>query len=369
MQRLKKASLRFPFVKASHSALSAFRNEYQRIRVSKGQNLSFRVVKNDVGPGPKFPFDCYLTTDCGLFRLCQGRFQRLTLIGGYGFALSGEHAFLSLNFYGRSSLVSLELEELQKPRQKVYAMEHWGVPITDNAERFHQVTSRRDGPIWVANTSRNTLLRIDPHNHDRISEYSIFHDQFGVPILYDHNHINSVVQYEDVILFSAYRAGENSLICVINGDRIKGYAYPRKGVHDIYLTSTGFLLCDTFGENQPGRGGAPYTENGIIDPKFFGREPGYVVRGAVGLGEDWLIGYSHKGERKKRYEGNGGVIVISRGKVQETWTLPAAQIYQIVREDKEFIDPVQECSVEQVCSLFEEVLGPPVYEGQIREVR
>lgn len=366
--RWKRRALALPLVRAVHKGLAAFRYEYRKAASRSGNDVHLRITPRDVGPGPELPFDCLIATDRGLFRLSGGRIHRLTGIGGYGVAQAEGRVFLSLNFPGRSSLVSFDAGSLGSSRARVEAPVHWSLALSGNAERIHQVTSRRGGPVWGANTGRNTLLRVEPDDPDCVREFAVFHDAFGKPILYDHNHINSVVQYGETLLFTAYQAGDNSLVGVVDGDRVTGFAYPRTGIHDIYLTAEGFLLCDTFGENVPGKGGFPFTENGVIDPDFFTRPPGCVVRGAVTWEGGMLLGHSHKGERSKRFTGRGSLIRVCDGRVQDTWEMPAAQIYQIIRTDGDFGDNVPERTPGEVRAMFEEALGPAVYEGQMREV-
>lgn len=74
-------------------------------------------------------------------------------------------------------------------------------------ERIHQLYLG-DKALWVANTGRNTLIKIDPETCHTIAELPVIVDQFGRGVLYDNNHINSVSEYGGTVLFAAYRAGD-----------------------------------------------------------------------------------------------------------------------------------------------------------------
>ena len=223
-----------------------------------------------------------------------------------------------------------------------------------------------DKALWVANTARNTLLKIDPDEARVTDEVAVILDRFDRPVLYNNNHINSVSEYGGIVMFVAYRAGEQSMIGVYDGASVTGYGYPRAGVHDIFLTETGFMLCDTFGENQQESGGALITEQGPFDPSYFKQPPGFIVRGMAGTPDEFLIGHSHKGERSKRFDGHGAILVARDGKVVDRFDVQPAQVYQIITGGGECITP-RPATVDaaQLHQILRAALGEPIYEAEM----
>lgn len=277
----------------------------------------------------------FVTTEQGIFLIGPGEGRLLTRCGGYGFGFYKDMAYFSIDKDGVSSVCSLPRELLLDKgtfRKDKYSHILYEVPTKSSNGRIHQLTITVDGHLLFANTGRNSIVRLAPETGD-IEEITPFPDRFGEPILDDHNHINSVVEYDGMIFFVAYKAGDKSLIGCIKGPEAKGFFYENQGGHDIYKTNSGFLFLDTFGQGK----GHAITENGRIYTEFLGQGTGYVLRGGAGNNAEWILGHSHKGPRKKRFEGRGGLIVIKQDRCSYV-ELPAAQIYQIIRYDGHFFD-------------------------------
>lgn len=358
------------------------RRTIQSIRSSLKQGL--RQIRSEIRPaltrtfrskwkpekGPNWDLrrGYYITSEKGVFRLDRSGFHRIHKIPTYGMALFGDWVFFSFiaRFDGDHSLVVRgDREALTESGRKFHFQEVYRIRCQTTHERIHQV-SRGTDCIWVANTGRNTLLRIDPESCAVLSEIPLFTDRFGHRVLHDQNHVNSVAQYGDNVLFTAYRAGERSLIGVMDDTSIIGYAYPHVGIHDICLGDGNFLFCDTFGKPGSETGGVPVTRDGPLDPDFFAKPPGYVVRGVAGCEDEMLIGHSHKGTRAKRFKGHGSLLLVRKGKVAAVSAVKPAQVYQIITENGDFLErPQKPVKPEDLHSMLTHVLGDPVYHARV----
>lgn len=307
----------------------------------------------------------YITSEKGLYQAGPGGFFHLLDIPLYGMAFYGERVFMGLQIGKAAVLVAgrrQALEESGTPFGFRVLQSH---PIATSNHRIHQVTAGRSG-IWVANTSRNTLLLIDPKTEKVAAEIPVFFDMFGEPILHDHNHINSVMDYGSLVLFTACRAGGRSMIGVYESGKITGYFYEHPGGHDMYLTPDGFLFCDTFGSGGENTGGFPVTQDGFFAESVFRTPPGFVVRGAAGSREEFLIGHSHKGSRARRFAGQGALLVFDGENLRRKIETPCSQIYQIIGQDGSMLRPGREAVPEKVHALLQKRFGPPGYEREVK---
>ena len=124
------------------------------------------------------------------------------------------------------------------------------------------------------------------------------------------------------------------------------------------------MFNDTFGENTPNEGGVPMTEAGPFDEARFLAPPGYVVRGIAGAGDELLIGHSHKGERAKRFDGKGALLVYKVGHFACRLDMPASQVYQLMREDGGTVDaPAPILAAAEISGRLKGLLGEPIYEA------
>lgn len=309
----------------------------------------------------------YFTSEKGVFRIDITGIYRVLDVACYGIAMGGPWVFLALYCFDYAIVVRGDRWALREPGRRFRFTEIYRLKTLSSNERIHSIFLG-DEALWVANTGRNTLLKVDPEEARVIAEIPIILDRFGRPVLYNNNHINSVSEYGGVVVFVAYRAGTQSMIGVLDGTRVTGYGYPRVGVHDIFLTDGGFLICDTFGAGTEAAGGVPVTEKGPMDPEFFSRPPGCIVRGIAGTGEETLIGHSHKGERALRFSGNGAILVAQNGQVVNRIDVPPAQIYQIITEEGEFVArPSAAVDAAKIRSTFQQAFGEPICEATIAD--
>ena len=307
----------------------------------------------------------YFTSERGLFRLEPDGLYQILEQPLYGIAIGGEWVFLTLFCHDYSIVVRGNRRALEESGRGFEFKEIYRLQTLSTNERIHGVFFG-SGAVWVANTGRNTLLKIDPEGGCVTAELAVFLDRFDRPVLYNNNHLNSVSEYSGVVLFVAYRAGDCSLIGVTDGVSVTGYCYPRVGVHDIYLNTEGLVFCDTFGANTLTEGGAMITNAGVFDAAFFSRPPGCIVRGVTGSADELLIGHSHKGTRASRFEGLGAILHAKNGKVVGQMTTPCAQIYQIISADGSLMGPTRSnIEIQTVKELMTGCFGDPVYQAKV----
>ncbi|MEK9943092.1 MAG: hypothetical protein VW771_11545 [Gammaproteobacteria bacterium] len=306
--------------------------------------------------------DYFITTEKGLFRMGSNGLYHILNFPTYGIAISGECFFLSIQIGNNTALIiSGQTQSLfQAERLQPIVVKKF-TTLTSN-HRIHQIT-KGPGGIWVANTQSNSILQIDPSSKTLLKEIYPFVDQFGAEITHDQNHINSVLEHEDGLFFTAYSAGLGSLIGLIHHDWVYGYGYPNPGVHDIYILKDDFLFFDTFGSNSLTSGGVPITKKGPLLKKFFSKSPGYIVRGAARCGAETLIGNSFKGRRAKRMAGVGSLLVYKDQEIRDEIIVPFAQVYQIVNIDgTHFKEPDSTMSsVISIKTMLQECLVDPIY--------
>jgi hypothetical protein len=306
----------------------------------------------------------YFTSEKGLFYVDKNGIEKRMSIPIYGLAFAHPHIFLSVQISTRSILFQGSLDAL-KSGGNLNLKKLYEIQTRSSNERIHQITYG-SGYIWVANTGRNSILKVDAKTGEILEEIWPFLDSFGDPYVGDHNHINSVHGYNDFIIFTAYRAGGKSLIGLIHKDgSVTGYHYPNQGGHDIYLDEDNFYFCDTFGDHALGKGGRLITKDGPYAEDLFSRSPGYIVRGVAKNNNELIIGHSHKGERSKRFKGHGALLIWNKQQFQGEVKIPAAQIYQIIRacDGRNFDYDEDKIKIATVQFILKKQLGKPVYQS------
>jgi hypothetical protein len=350
-----------PFFHASEVGASRFLKQwrYDRLLVDGSAD---RVCSRE-HPGLEHGY--FFTSERGIYRIDQRGVRHVFKVPTYGIAFSHDTVFLTCQVDDTSFIGTGRREDLAK------ASGRFGIEllvrqnILASNERFHGICAG-DTAVWAANTQRNTLLRIDPVRLEVVAEIPVFLDRFDRPILYDVNHVNGVSEYHGTVLFTAYRAGGQSMIGMYDGNRITGFGYGNVGVHDIYFTDDDLWLGDTFGNNTEGTGGAVVTKNGILDRAYFEQPPGVIVRGIAGTKEELLIGHSHKGERRTRFSGHGAILIARNGKVAKRIEVEPAQVYQIIREDGRVVSPPPaRLTADDIRRRLEGVFGSPLYEAGV----
>jgi len=311
-----------------------------------------------------------LTSNSGVYHLSDGNLFRVFSHKVYGIALAEEHAFLSVHLGEFSAVIRCNRAALLGRSCILDLRVLYTLRVQDPSDRIHGLSWEKGG-LWVANTSRNTLIKIDPDSGLILREIPVMTDRAGTPLFYNVNHINSVTALSSYVLFVASRAGCQSLLGVLEGDRVTVYGYGNIGVHDLYPTRDGFLFCDTFGQaGEEGRisGGCVYSQKGILNASWF-RERSLTVRGLAGDPEgEWLTGCSLRGERSERFKGNGTLLVWEAEQIRAEITLPGiAQIYQIVQENGVVLTGAPLRKAEEMRQQFESALGPPLWDEGLRQ--
>jgi hypothetical protein len=308
-----------------------------------------------------------ISGDTGIHAIQDGVLLRLFGTRSYGIAVRGNELFAASSNDHYSSIHKALIPKEFSDGDTLRFSEIFRIG-TNKKGRVHQIAFFND-QLAVTHTYANTILFLDPESGSVISECKPFRDHFGWPIEGDHNHINSLSQCGECLLFSAYRAGTRSLIGAIYGDDVKGYAVDHVGIHDVYVTGKMIYYSDTFGDPVSTGGddcGFLMANNRRVAEDCFSRPPGRAIRGIANVGNELLVGHSHKGARSKRYEGNGGLFRIIDGKVADEIVLPFAQVYDLMRTDgRHFEEPPHFEKWEELNEFLSSTLGPCVYEQRI----
>lgn len=310
----------------------------------------------------------FATTEKGIYLLQDGNIYHICNIPCYGIAFSKDDFFLTAWFKNRSVLLKGNRMALHEPSLPFRFRSLYSLDGIRSNERLHQAFCS-DTSLWVANTGRNTILQFDLSNTNALQrELPLFYDSFSEPILYDNHHINSVSEYNGLVLYVAYGASHGSIIGVIEGNRTVGFSYKHMGVHDIFLTDNNFIFCDTFANKAFETYGMVLDREGPIDEAFF-KKTRQFPRGVAGDQEELLVGSSFEGEGKQRFRGKGSLLVLRDRKVVDTIAMPAAQVYQIVTLGGQYLrPPSNNVDFSNVHGLFENSLGEPIYEAALRSL-
>ena len=322
------------------------------------------TVANAHCEGPSVGGTYYFTSELGLYRVSGAGVTRIFDQTLYGIAFFEDWVFFSMFIDEWSLVVRGDRRALLGDTEAFRFKEIYRLRTLSTNDRIHGIFCTEE-VLWVANTGRNSLVKIDARTGKVIGELALFTDRFGRALTQNANHINSVASYGQVTVFVAYRAGQGSMIGLTDERQVVGFSYPRQGVHDIYLMGDDFLFCDTFGENTTTRGGALMNRHGTIDESYFSQPPGCIVRGVAGTSAEMLLGHSHKGARAQRFSGHGALLHIARGKVIEKTEVGPSQIYQIIRDDGQYVCPApKEVTFGGVHDLFHARFGQPIYQGE-----
>ena len=356
-----------PVARPIPAARKAFAHALRDRRFVAALGACSTVADLDASGFANFTGNYLISGDRGVHAVVGGRFLRLSEVRTFGIAVRGGRLYCASSDDRYSSITRADLPAVIEPGQTLDFTEIQRSPTSKNG-RYHQIGFMGDR-LAVAATERNSVLLLDPEDGNTISEIRPFRDHFGDPVSGDHNHINSVSECGECLLFCAYKAGDHALLCVLHGDRVKGYRISNWGAHDICIEGRNLWHSDTFGVPAELGGdecGYPMKNNRRVAEDFFSKPPGRVVRGISGIGGELLIGHSHKGPRSKRYDGKGSIIRLAEGSFAGEIEVPFAQVYDILRLDgKRFDEPPAVGTWEEVNAFFEETLGSCVYERKL----
>ncbi|MEP6662294.1 MAG: hypothetical protein ABJC04_01400 [Verrucomicrobiota bacterium] len=326
-------------------------------------NTTVRVRKLNVPEGKTFSENYLISSDRGVFALQKGEMFQLTDVDTFGIAVCHGELFAACSNDDFSSVGKCAFSLPLLPNASLKFTEIFRTPINKKG-RIHQINFYHD-TLAVTLTAENSIAFLNPSSGEILSECSPFRDGFGAAIGGDHNHINSLSQCGESLLFCAYKAGTGALIGIISGKRVQGYPVKNKGAHDVYISGRTLFYSDTFGAMfGEGRSecGFLMSNNQPVDEMFFNQPPGFAIRGICQRGEEMIVGHSHKGPRSKRFAGNGALLRIVKDKVVQTLTVPFAQVYDIVGLDGQHFDaPPAFQTWDETNAFLESVLGAPIY--------
>lgn len=297
----------------------------------------------------------FISSEKGVYYIKRNKISRLTSVPTMGISICDGHLYTAVSNEFFSYIFSFEINRDGSPKLK-YPRLIYKSKQNSSSDRIHQIYASHEH-IWIAHTAKNSLVKICSKSGRKLSEYIPFTDKFGVPLKDGFNHINSVLEIADCILFVAYKAGSGSMLGLIFNNKLFGYLYPNQGVHDIILSDGNLFFCDTFG-NQRDVGGKLIKNGKTVDQEFFNKLPGQIPRGIGIKDKEILLGHSHKGNRAERFKGKGRLLLLKNDRVVQTKDTPFAQVYQII-VDEELGSLEQKLDGEQVKNYFDKYLGEP----------
>jgi hypothetical protein len=345
------------------AALRGFKNGRREARHKRRANGSFRIIKIRAEGLEGVRGNYLITTEKGVFGVIHQQLYQLFAGNSFGIALRDGELFLATSTDFVSRIIRTRLPEAIEAGRELTFRELAQFSTAKHG-RVHQVTFFQDRLV-VCNTGANSLVFVDPETGRVEREIHPIVDTFGHKIGGAHNHLNSVSVCGGVLLFCAYRAGPGSLLGLVYEDRVRGYAVERLGAHDIYVSGEDIYYCDTFGARTGAADGCGYlmVNNRKFDENFFTTPTGYALRGLSKTGDELIIGHSHKGDRRKRFKGQGSLIRCVGNRAVEELPMPFAQVYDVVELNGSHFDvPPAVTAWEEVNNLFESVFGKPAYD-------
>ena len=311
-----------------------------------------------------------VSSDSGIYYLADARIRRISAIPAFGIAISGSDIYLA-TWYGEWSVVLVaDLPALIRGGRARWR-ELYRVNYLTPAGRIHQIGVTGNA-LWLANTARNTLTKIDRHSGEWCANIGPFKCAFGHPILSDHNHINSVLPTPKYLVFAAFKINDRSAFGLVGAGRVRLYAWPNMGVHDCIFRGNEFLFSDTcrmWQGAKPGSAGGVVVSGGRpVDKDYFDSTPAYFVRGIAGTGNEMLVGNSHVGAGRDRFAGKGELILTEAGRVKKRAIFPGSQVYDIIDEHGRHFDTPAPGTFKEAALILDAALGPPIDEFRLRDV-
>lgn len=353
-------------IDAFETALKSFKGERREHRHRHIANGTQTVASVDFSGTENIRGDYFVTSDSGVYGIQGGKIFRLFAADTFGLALRNGELFVSTSTDKTSRIVKARLDLPLRQGNELRFKELFAAATTKKG-RFHQIAFY-DGSLAVCHTSANCILLLDPETGFLRREIFPFHDQFGATIGSDHNHINSVSQCGETLLFCAYRAGRDALLGVIHGSKLLGYRVEHAGAHDVHVTGRDIFYSDTFGSKEGPHGNCGYLMRNQqqFDQSAFETPAGYAIRGIAKRGDEMLVGHSNKGERRKRFAGSGALLRCVGDKMVEEVKMPFAQVYDIIAMTGQHFEELPAVQTwNEVNALFESVYGKPVYDTTV----
>jgi len=315
-----------------------------------------------------------VTTNAGLFLYSGGNWQCLFPIACFGIARNGSDLFLGASAGLHSFVIRGSLEEGPK---------RWGLgglrvlakfETRYHNERIHQIAyDPLNGVLLCANTRRTSVLTIDPLEGGIAKEEFLFEDATGFPVYTDQAHLNSVTPHGNAILFAMHNAGDHgsALGFALDG-RVRAYAYPARGVHDVLIHDDALMFTDSFradrAVSQPDVSGAiRYRGSEYLVGRTDAVPRKLVLRGLVVRGDFVVAGYSFYAKREVRLtETAGGILLFEGDALTAMVDGPFSQIYDILPIDGMRTNQAGPPRTAEVLhQMFERDVGPLIYDRKI----
>jgi len=310
-----------------------------------------------------------ISSDRGLFVLSHDSLRSvLSGLPVFGLALSDDGADVYLATWTDtfSSVLVGRAAALIDDRER-FELRELHRMTTAHSSRIHQICVLGDS-LWLANTNRNALTRLDRRTGRWLADIAPFKDRYGLPITVNQNHLNSVLALPGLLLFTAFKAGREGVIGIVGRGRILLFTHKNMGIHDIVLTGDDVYFCDSYSFSEAG-GCGNVIKNGVaLDPGRFREPRSQFVRGVAGIGNELLVGNSAVGAREERFSGGGSLLRLHDGSVTHRVEIPCSQIYMILLKDgRRFAAPPRDSSFEATASLLTSQLGPAIEEIPLAE--
>jgi hypothetical protein len=308
--------------------------------------------------------DYIVSTDRGLFRLTKDRIRRLTVVPAFGLAIDGPDMFIAT--WSRTSTLVLKGKAIALDESQRFGWaEIYRQQVASSAGRVHQIALHKD-VLWLANTGQNCLTKLDRQTGSWRANIAPLACAFGGPIWGDNNHINSIMAGPDYVVFSVFKINRRSAIGICGKGRITLFAHPNLGIHDCVIADNELWFSDSYRCWDDKGGGAVFRAGRPVRTDWFDAHPQGFVRGFAGHRGELVIGNSHVGAREERFRGRGHLILLRDGAEVVTLTLPASQIYDIVRRDGRHFDGAAAPDYDSARAAIERALGDPTVEYPIK---
>jgi hypothetical protein len=303
-----------------------------------------------------------ITTDKGVFHLVNKTLRRVSDIPSFGVAISPD-GLLYLATWGKSftSIISTPLKNVLSDSLRSWN-EIWRLPVASSSGRVHQISVCRDS-VWLANTAQNCITRLDRFSGKWLANIAPFRCSFGYPILSDHNHLNGIHAAPNYLVFSAFRINREAALGVVGDGRVWLFRYPNMGIHDCAFDGNSFLFSDSYSMWDK-RGHGLLLRDGVeVSADVFERQNAQFVRGISGCRGEVVVGNSFAGVREERFSGQGHLIVLHGDGGYDWLSIPAAQVYDVLRCDGGRFDrPPSFRTATEVSTHFRNMLGEAVEE-------
>ena len=314
-----------------------------------------------------------VTTNAGLHLFFGRRWHCLFPITCFGIAKNGPDLYLGVSAGLHSFIVRGTLDV----RSERYALRNLRVlakfETRYHNERIHQVAyDPLSAMVLCANTRRTSLLTVDPAG-GILKEEFLFEDATGFPVYTDQAHLNSVTPHGGATLFAMHNAGNHgsALGYVLDG-KVRAYAYPARGVHDILIHDDGLMFSDSFRADrfasQPDVAGAiRYLGREYLADQTDAIDRKLVLRGLAARGNGLAVGYSFYAKREQRLtETAGGILLFEDGALTAMVDGPFSQVYDVLPLDGMRTDrsgpPRTGAELHQ---MFERDVGPLIYDRPV----